>query len=352
MSKKIVIASLIGMVIFGLGVSVWLYRYMVQRPTFVAIPVEKSTFHAVVSADGKVVPEKTARLGFEQMGKIATLAYAVGDVVKQDAIVASLDATGVTAQLRQAQALRQSALANVNQYQSLVKKEKAKLDSLRKTAGTNSADKRAQKRQIDASKAQTEAQKSQVDATLAGADNAKAQVRKTVLTAPFDGIITQQDVNTGEIATPGESIVTLASRDAFKVEVFVSQTQIQNIHIGDTAHVTLDTIPGVFTTRVTAIDPAETENNTVSSYKVVLHFEGNAPALRSGMNTTVEIAVASREDVVAIPEKSIFESDGKAFVYLSREGKSEQREVTTGLHGSDGQVEIVSGLQAGDMIFK
>ena len=350
MNNKAVIASVVGMVIVGVGFSLSLYQTMTKRPTFPEISVSGGIVSAVVSVDGKVVPENIAHLGFEQAGKVVTLPYAVGDVVKKGTVLVSVDATSANAQLRQEEALAKSATANLTQYQALTQKAKAQLDSLGKSDLANTADKRAQKRQVDATEAQVEAQKSQISAAQAGVDMAKYQVRKTMLTAPFDGIVTQQSLHIGEIAGQSESIITLSSQDISKVEVFVSQSQVQNIHMDDGAQVTLTTTPHTLKAHVIAIDPAETDINGISAYKITLHLDDTVESLRSGTQAHVEIVTESKKDALSIPEQSIFTSGGKTFVSLLSGGRTVQKEIVTGLRGNDGHVEIISGLQRGDSI--
>lgn len=352
MNRKLFATILAGMVVIGVGAGFWLVRYLSERPVYTVLPVERGTIRTAVSADGTVVPEESAALGFEQNGTIARLAYVVGDSVKKGTVLASVDASVANAQVRQAEASVRSASATLNQYQALVKQGKAKLDSLKKSSSANSADRRAERDQIDANQAQVEAQTAAVAAAEAGAEAARAQWKKTVIVAPFDGLIVKQDAKVGEVATPGEPIVTVASPGAFKPEVFVSDTDIRDIRVGATADVTLDTVSGTtFRATVTATDPAATADGSGSGYKVTLHFDGDVPAVKSGMKASADITTAIKEAVMVVPSSGVFESDGKSFVNLQRDGKTTEQAVTTGIVGADGRTEIVSGLSEGDMIF-
>ena len=352
MNKKLFAVSFLGMAVVGIVVGIGLYRYMAERPTLTAVPVEQGAIRSVVSVIGTVVPEKSAQLGFEQSGKIVALPYEVGSVVRAGATLASLDTASANAALRQAQALVANASDNVRQYEALAKKERAKADSLEKTASANADDKRAQRKQVLASEAQTDAARAQLAASTAGLDAAKAAWRKTRIVAPFSGVILKQDPKEGEIAMPGDTVLVLASQDAFKVAALVSEVEIQNIRVGEEASVSLESVPEqTFSARVVAVDPAETRSGNVSEYKVTLRFTGDVSGLRSGVGAAIDIATAGKDDALVVPKAAIFETNGKKFVHVSHNGISEEREVTTGIDGIDGRTEIISGLQAGDSIF-
>jgi HlyD family secretion protein len=352
MKKSIFNASLIAIIAVGAIVSIFLYKSLSKRPEYKTIQAQKGDIEETLNLNGSIKPQNEAGLGFERGGRITQLTHKVGDFVKAGTVLAYANADDLAAQYRQAQDLAKSAQSNLDQYQALLKKSKDQLDSLRRTDAI-SADKNAQKAQIDANEAQVESQQANVSAALENVKNAKSQISKTMITAPFDGTISEQNAEVGEVPQAGAVVINFINQDSFKVEVYVSDIDVKNLSVGDMAQVTVDNLPGqVYAAKITSIDPAESIINNVPSYKITLNFSDAVPGLRSGAAANILITTQKKNDVVIVPKDAVFESNGKKFVYISAGGLQKQKEVQTGIYGNDNKVEIISGLAAGDAIFE
>ena len=80
------------------------------------------------------------------------------------------------------------------------------------------------------------------------------------------------------------------------------------------------------------------------------HRGGNHERVRSGLTAAVKIASAEKRDVLAIPVYAITRADNKMYVDKLNDKDIERVEITTGITGSDGFVEILQGLNEGDSI--
>lgn len=196
------------------------------------------------------------------------------------------------------------------------------------------------------------AQEANVKASQADLDNARAQLEKTIVRAPFSGIVTKMDLKAGSIASANTSYVSMMSSGAFEVESFVPEVNIALIEVGDPANVTLDAYGAgvVFTARIVSIDPAETIRDGVSTYKTRLQFEKQDGRIKSGMTANVVITTDVRDDVISIPRGIVSERDGKKYVRVMAGKEIEEREVTTGAVSNLGNIEIVSGLSEGEQM--
>ena len=129
------------------------------------------------------------------------------------------------------------------------------------------------------------------------------------------------------------------------------EADIAKIKIGNTAEVTLDAYPDVFfKATVTKIDPAETVIEGVATYKTTLQFSQNDSRIRSGMTANTDIEGEKREDVLVIPARAIKQKEGKKIVEILDGEVTRDVEIETGLRGSSGDIEVVSGLKEGDEI--
>lgn len=188
-------------------------------------------------------------------------------------------------------------------------------------------------------------------AAEATAQSYAAQLAQTVLHAPFAGVVTRRDARVGELVTAGSPVLSLISEAAFEIETFVPEADIAKLQIGDTASTTLDAYGDreVFVARITSIDPAETVVEGVSTYRVIAQFVTSDERIKSGMTANLDIETDRRTGVLAIPLRTLGGSDRRS-VRVKRGQTVETVTVEVGLRGSDGHVEIVSGLSEGDRV--
>lgn len=200
------------------------------------------------------------------------------------------------------------------------------------------------------------AQQAKVEQSLATVDQYRSILSKSKILSPLDGIVTRADPEVGEFVAAGKITFGVMSDQSFKIEVYVPEMDIAKIAVGNTASVTLDAYGDgvVFPASVTLIDPAETIVEGVPTYKVTLRFDAADARIRSGMTANIDIVTARREGVVAVPVSAVADrvvGDAKQkFVRVEVSGSVVERPVQTGVRGSDGYVEIVSGLSIGDRV--
>lgn len=196
------------------------------------------------------------------------------------------------------------------------------------------------------------AQSSQVKSSQADLLNAEAQLRKTIITAPFDGIITKLDVKIGEITSPGDSDIAIMSAGTFEVESFIPEINIARIKVSDPAEITLDAYGTsiVFPASIIFIDPAETLRDGVSTYKTRLRFTDQDERIRSGMTANIRITTEKKPGVIVVPRSIIMDRDGAKYVQTIVDDEIVEVQVTTGSSTGLGQTEIISGLNEGDVV--
>lgn len=194
-------------------------------------------------------------------------------------------------------------------------------------------------------------QEAEVEQAKANAENYQAQLAKTILRSPLNGIVTKQDGNVGEIVAANASLVSLISENKFKIEANIPETDIAKVKIGDSAKVTLDAYGSdvIFEANVAAIDPAETVVEGVSTYKTTFQFTKEDERIKSGMTANIDILTDKRENVIVIPQRTIIGKNNERTVkVLNNDGSIKEISVEVGLKGSDGNVEIIKGINEGD----
>lgn len=200
-------------------------------------------------------------------------------------------------------------------------------------------------------------QQAQIKQMEAGVAKIRAELEKTALRSPFAGIVTTVDAKVGEIVAASAPVVSLITDAGYEIEANVPEADIAKVTLGGRAILTLDAYGGdmQFLAQVAKIDPAETIIEGVPTYLVTLLFDQPDERIRSGMTADLDIRTAKRVGVIVLPLRSVYGKNGGKFVRTLQRKASGGEEVvevvvTTGLRGSDGTIEIITGLQAGDRV--
>jgi HlyD family secretion protein len=178
-----------------------------------------------------------------------------------------------------------------------------------------------------------------------------AEIRKNTIYAPFSGKVSNIEKEVGESASVGERVVSILGEKSLEVILQVSELDVSRIPENAEIKVTLDAFPGeIFMGTLKTINSRDTEIDGVSVYEAFVEIKPD-PRIKTGMRATGNIEIATKENVLAIPNYFIKKIDGKDTVELtSSEGDTRVVEVTLGLLGTNSMVEVLSGLQEGDVI--
>jgi RND family efflux transporter MFP subunit len=180
----------------------------------------------------------------------------------------------------------------------------------------------------------------------------EAQVGKTTLVSPISGVITKLEIKRGEIASPNAPVVTIISDSALEVESYVPESDMTKIQKGDSADVRLDAYGNfvIFAAKVISIDPAETMKEGVPTYKTTFAFTEKDARVKSGMTADVRVFGGKKENVLAIPGRAIETKEGKSIAKILKNEIVTEVEVSVGMKGANGMVEIISGIAEGDEV--
>ena len=197
-----------------------------------------------------------------------------------------------------------------------------------------------------------EEQEAKVKVAEAELVSAQAKYQKTLIRAPFSGVISQMDAKVGSVATSNTPLISMISADTLQIESFVPEINAPFIEIEDPALITLDAYGEhtFFEATVTSTDPAETIRDGVSTYRAKLDFNEKDPRIKSGMTANIVITTEEKENVITVPQGIVRNDDGKQYVTVVDGEVASERVVTTGSVSSLGEVEILSGLNAGELI--
>ncbi|MEX1112827.1 MAG: efflux RND transporter periplasmic adaptor subunit [Candidatus Andersenbacteria bacterium] len=182
---------------------------------------------------------------------------------------------------------------------------------------------------------------------------ARVRLAKTVLTSPLDGVITDVSVTEGEFASAGQAVITIQTVSQLEIVSDATETDAIQLSSGMPATVTLDAFDRTesWDARVASIAPAAKMIEGLPTYEVVVELLSVDTRLKPGLTANVTIHVNEKKGVLAIPRRAIITQGQRQFVRVQGvDSFIAEYEVTTGLVGSDGMIEITSGVSEGQNI--
>lgn len=195
------------------------------------------------------------------------------------------------------------------------------------------------------------AQEAKVEQASAKVAQIDAQIQKTVLRSPIPGVVTKVDVKKGELVAPNVNVVSLISDSNFQIEANVPEVDIGKVALGDSVRVTLDAFPGeIFLGRVGVVEPAETIIDGAVNFKIKIVFDKDDDRVKSGFTANLDIQTNTKENVLLLPQFAIIQNDQGTFVRKKVNGGTEDVPVKLGIRGSDGKVEVLSGVSEGEEV--
>jgi len=290
-------------------------------PTAVeTVQVAPQALSRTISAVGSLRANESITVRPEVAGKIEKVHFEEGQRIDARAPLFTLDASLVRAEVREWE-------ANVG---------KSERDATR--AQEMSERKLIAPQDLDA-------KRSELAVNEARLSSAKTRLSKTVIEAPFAGVVGLRQVSPGEYVDVGQALVDLVQLDPLKLEFRVPEIHLGKIAVGQRVDVELDAFPGEkFPGAVYAIDAmVDPQARNVALRAELDNDDGR---LRPGLFARVSLELGSKADALLVPEQALWPQGDKQFVYVVKEGKADLVEVTTGVR-ENGQVEVVTGLQAG-----
>jgi HlyD family secretion protein len=238
-----------------------------------------------------------------------------------------------------------SATQQIQNSQSQINSAKASLQQAQATLAQQKA--KAQPADIDSARAQLLSAQGTVEA-------AQTALNNTVLKAPANGTITAINTKVGQQATAMQAIITLQNINSLHTEANVSESNVASLQIGQSVDYTFDALgpDKHFAGKILTIDPASTVISGVVNYLVKADLP-NIPEVKPGMTVNMTILVATRTNALAVSSSAIINQNGNQYIRVIDDKVNKtyhQVQVQTGLQADGGQVEILSGITAGQEI--
>ncbi|WP_018988274.1 efflux RND transporter periplasmic adaptor subunit [Aromatoleum toluclasticum] len=277
-----------------------------------------------VSAVGTLRSNESVVLRPEVAGRIEAIRFREGSPVRRGDVLVDFDAAVQRAEVQQAKANLALAQANFGRTEDLFN---------RKFLSQSARDEAA----------------SRLEVAHANMALAEARLGKMRVRAPFAGIVGIRNVSVGDYVKEGEELVNLEDIATLKVDFRLPEIYLAQIRPGQKLELASDAVEGRrFAAVVSAIDPLVDEQGRAVVMRATLQNDGLR--LRPGMFARVRLILQERANVAVVPEQALVPAPGDVqFVYRVVDGKAQRVEVKTGARRGT-RVEIVKGVQAGDLV--
>lgn len=309
------------------------------------VVAERRDIGSSVLATGIIKPKVGAevKVGSRISGVVKKLRANIGDYVKAGQVIAEIDDAELRAKLNQNMAAVNKAQADYDYARLNMERQASLLEQNYISRQTYDLAENAFKI--------AEAQLKQAEAN---AEVAKVQLSYTSIYALTSGVIASVSTQEGETVMAGlaaPTFVNIIDLTRLEVQVYVDETDIGKILVGQEATFTVDTYTDTdFKGSVTAIYPKAVIQDNVVNYIVVVEIiDFKDKILRPEMTATVTIHLETRKNVIAIPSKAITRERGERFVTVMENGIAVSRKIKTGWYDSN-FTEVVDGLNEGETV--
>lgn len=185
-----------------------------------------------------------------------------------------------------------------------------------------------------------------IESATAGASAADVAASYATLTAPFDGVVTEKSVDPGNMASPGQPLVTVEDDRSFRLEVRLDASRAGFVHVGDEVRVRLDGASSDATGLVAEVERVVDPGSHDFLVKVDL---ASGTLLRSGMYGRASFRGATRKGL-AVPEAAVVRRGQLSSVFVVDADNHARLRLVNASEPADGHVEIRAGLRSGERV--
>ncbi len=197
------------------------------------------------------------------------------------------------------------------------------------------------------SRAQREAAQTRAKIAESALKLAQAQVARSVVAAPFEGVVAQMDLDVGEVKAPGTPVVRLVQLDPIRVTLSVADRDVRALQPGLPVRISTDAMPQIMDGKVAYVSPAG--DLRTRAFRVDVHAPNPDGKLLPGMIARARISAKDADGGLVIPQEVVVTHLDGVGVYLDDGGKAKWQPLELGSVVGE-QVVVQSGVSPGDRL--
>ncbi len=358
MRRILIILSLIA----GVAAAVWWFN----RPQPIAVSLAEVSLGAVQSSvantrAGTVEACQRTKLSPISGGRIVFIGAKKGEHVKKGLVLMRLWNDDQQAQSQLAQTQVESSRKRIAEACAIAEnaeRDAARMSKLRTLEFVSESDEEKSRYEAQSRRAACDGARADVVQAQARVKVTTVEQNRTVLIAPFDGVVADIVGELGEYTTPSPPgivmppAIDLIDDTCLYIKAPMDEIDAPKIRKGQLARVSLDALPGKpLVGHVKRVAPyvlaVEKQSRTVD-VEVALDSNVDNKKLLVGYSADVEVVLDSHEHVLRVPTSTLIEGN-KVLLFNPESKKLEQREIKTGITNWE-YTEVLAGLKAGDRI--
>lgn len=326
--------------------------YTNKSTSFQTSTVTAKSISSQISAPGTIHSENEATLHFQTAGKVVALPYKVGDSVYQGATIAQLDTYALQRQLSAALNTYRSTRDNFDQtvqnsqgQNVLLNEQQKSLTTAGSGVGPYGTDAGSTNYINDLVKRILDQNQATLDNSVINVELTNYALQLSTLSSPINGVITAEDITVPNVNVTTATAFSVADPTAPVFKAHVSESDIDYIHVGAKATITLSGSTKVLQASVSRIEPQKI-NDTTGNYYIVDVTSDGLSSGKLGQSGNVLISNTLSGQHLLIPRWTIV---GHNNVWVLKNAKPELVHVSVGkVHGQN--IEILSGLTTDDKV--
>ncbi|VXB15825.1 efflux RND transporter periplasmic adaptor subunit [Massilia sp. 9I] len=302
--------------------------------------VQNDTLTSGPVVTGSIQPERKADLRAEVSAVVLQVLKENGDPVKRGDVLVRLDETAIRDTVSSAdEAVRASSQALDQANRQLERMKTLRASGMTSAVGLDEAEVRRNSAQ------------SELSAARSRAATARQQLSRTIVRAPFDGIVSERKVSAGDTATIGKELVKVIDPDSMRFQGRVSADSIAAVKTGQKVNFRVNGYgEQQFAGIIKRIDPAA--NAVTRQVEVVIEFADKAQPKVAGLYAEGRVDAQSTSALM-LPEAAVVKSGDKAYTWRIKDKTLSQVNLVVGARDPrTGNVEIKQGLAAGDIVLR
>ncbi|PWT85070.1 MAG: efflux RND transporter periplasmic adaptor subunit [Blastocatellia bacterium] len=327
-----------------------------------------------IRATGSLMAEEQADVAAEIAGRVVATPIERGTPIAEGAELIRLSAAESEAQVREAEANAAQIEArlglssersfdvntvpevqNAKAAYDLAEGEFTRIRSLLDQRVVSQSEFDQRRTQMEAARQQYEAAKNAAAQQYQSLQAARARVAlahkalaDTVVRAPFNGLVAERLVSTGDYVTKGMKVAVVVRINPLRAQLTVPEQSIAAVAVGQPMTFTVDAYPNrEFEGKIRYVSPALTRDQRALTVEAVVPNPRNE--LKPGLFATGRIQQPKLTAAVLVPSSAVQMSAGTNRVYVVNGDRVEERVVTVG-ESVDTFVEITNGLKAGERV--
>lgn len=314
--KQLLIWSAAILLIAAIGFGFWFLRDNPGTIRYKTRPAAVGDITVTVSATGNLQPTNQVVVGSELSGIVKSVEVDYNDQVEIGQVLARLDTSKLSAQIRQARASLDSAHARVLQTEATIKETRAALDRLHEV-GRISNNRAVAKGDLEKAQAALDRAVADQAAARAAVSQAEATLQlnmtdlaKTEIKSPINGIVLTRSVEPGQTVAASLQapvLFTLAENLAqMDLHVDVDEADVGRVQAGQEATFTVDAYADRnYPAEITQIRFGAKTTSGVVTYETILKVDNSDLSLRPGMTATAEITITRAADILLVPNAAL-----------------------------------------------